>query len=324
MLLYKKIFVIILFFTSIPAGASNIAFDILALYLQPSFGGNGLGYSAYSNYAGADNSGVIVTNNGQNKISNIVPKWGVGIQLDGFYYYNTSNDINLTWHHLNEFVDGDLPPGSLFSGSVDGFYAGNLRNATKWDSINIEVGKSIYFDDTRILRLHTGMEFAWIKTRFSNHPKIFENSDAYFTSRDQLSYAGLGPRLGADFDFLVSRRFDFYLKTGSSLLWGSAKQNIIGYRDYFSGFYGLVPFGIPNYSFSNRDVIVPKLDAKLGFSYHCELAQGNLGINFGYLWMNYFGAITSYTGIGIVGSSIGIPNATNFNMNGYYLGVTWS
>lgn len=327
MLDLKKIFTSILFASSIPVLANNAeipseettwAFDVLALYLQPSFGGNGLGYSSYSNYAGPDNAGLIVTNNGQNEINNIVPKWGMGVEFDGSYYYGTSNDIKLTWYHLNEFVDGELPPDSLFSGSAGGFYAGNLRISTRWDVINVEVGKCINFDDRRLLRFHGGMEFAWIKSKFSNHPKVFENSSEYFTSRDTLSYAGLGPRLGADFTYILCGGLNFYLRTAGSMLWGTSKQNIIGYRDYL-----LVPYGTSNYSFCDRNVIVPELDAKLGFTYICEVANGNFGIDFGYLWMNYFDAINSYTGIGIVGSSIGIPNATNFNLNGLYLGFTW-
>lgn len=327
MLDFKKIFASILFFSTPPALADNIslpsettttwAFDVLALYLQPSFGGSGLGYSAYSNYAGPDNTGVIITNNSQNVINNIVPKWGMGVELDGFYYYDTSNDINLTWYHLNGFVNGNLPPNSLFSGSAAGFYAGNLRISTRWDVVNIAVGKCIRFDEKRSLHFHGGMEFAWIKSKFSNHPKNFPNSNEYFTSRDTLSYAGLGPRLGADFIYALGG-LNFYLKTAGSVLWGTSKQNVIGYRDYLA-----LSYGTANYSFCYRNIIVPELDAKLGLTYICELANGNFGIDLGYLWMNYFGAINSYTGIGLVGSSIGIPAETNFNLNGLYLGFSW-
>src|SRR5579872_1282232 len=94
-------------------------FGASALYLHPSFAGNGLGYSSYSSYAGADNSGIIKSTNGVNQINNVNPKWEAGFALAGNYYFGAGNDINLSWYHLNEHVDGHLPPTSLFSGSVD-------------------------------------------------------------------------------------------------------------------------------------------------------------------------------------------------------------
>ena len=115
---------------------------VSALYLQPSFAGNGLGYSTYGSYAGADNFGVIVSGNGANPIANVTPRWHFGFALEGAYTFSTGNDVNLNWSHLNETVNGQLPHGSLFSGSADGFYAGSLNLASKWDAVNLELGKT--------------------------------------------------------------------------------------------------------------------------------------------------------------------------------------
>lgn len=296
---------------------------VSALYLQPSFAGNGLGYSSYSSYAGADNSGSIQTMNGSNHINNITPEWDFEFELEGTYYFNVGNDLNLAWYHLNNDVDGQLPPGSLFSGSVDGYYAGSLQLATKWDAVNLELGKHIQMGDCKLLRLHVGAAFARIKNRFTNYPRIFDNGDTYFISFDTLSYTGWGPRLGADFEYGLQSGFGVYVKTAGSVLVGTAKQTVSGYQDYSNAVYGLIPFGIDNYTLSNHHVVVPEVEAKLGITYDYKLAGGNLGIDLGYLWMNYLSALSSYTGIGIVGSSIGIPATTNFNLNGLYLGLTW-
>jgi hypothetical protein len=39
--------------------------------------------------------------------------------------------------------------------------------------------------------------------------------------------------------------------------------------------------------------------------------------------MNYIHAIASYTGTGIVASSVGVPTTTNFDLNGLFLTFKW-
>lgn len=304
---------------------SNKAWEIgiSALYLQPSFAGDGLGYSTFSNYAGADNQGVIITNNGINTINNVTPEWDYGFQLEGTYYYNAGNDLKLNWYHLNENVNGHLPSGTLFSGSVDGFYAGNIELSTKWDAVNLEIGKHINLTERKLLRLYTGLEYANIKNTFTNHPKLFPIGNEYFTSTDDLSFSGIGPRIGADFDYVLGKGINLYAKMAGSLLLGSAKQSISGYKNVTNAHYGLIIFGIPNYRFTYDNLVVPELEAKLGITYDYKMTKNSLGIDFGYLWMSYIHAISSYTGIGIVGSSVGSPNTTNFDLNGLFLTLKW-
>ncbi len=294
-----------------------------ALYLQPSFGGNGLGYSSYSNYAGADNQGIIITNNGINTIHNVTPEWDYGFQIEGAYYYNAGNDIKLNWYHLHENVDGQLPFGTLFSGSADGFYAGNIEVATKWDAVNLEVGKRINLTPYTLLHIAAGLQYASIKNTFTNHPKLFLTSGPYFTSTDDLSFSGIGPRLGWDLSYTLGRGVGIYAKMAGSLLVGTAKQDIAGYLDVVNAHYGLIIFGIPNYHFSYDNVVVPEIEGKVGLTYEHNFANSSLGIDLGYLWMNYIHAIASYTGVGIVASSVGVPDTTNFDLNGLFLTLKW-
>lgn len=299
-------------------------FDATALYVQPSFAGNGLGYTSYNNYAGANNEQIIYTNNGINSMNNVTPEWGFGFQLEGLYHFCGGNDLNLNWYHLDGDVDENLPIASLFSGSVDGFFAGRLQLATRWDAINLEAGKRVNFSDRKLLRVHAGLEYARIKNTFTNYPKLFSYSNPYFVSRDTLSYSGLGPRFGLDFAYVAERGLNLYVKTAVSILVGTARQTISGYRDYFSTAYAANQiFGVNNYKLSNRNVVVPELEAKMGLTYDRKFRSGSLGIDLGYLWMNYLNAITSYTGTGAIFSSIGIPAATNFNLNGLYFGINW-
>lgn len=295
-----------------------------ALYLQPSFGGNGLGYSSFGNYAGADNQQVITTNNGTNPIYNITPDRAWGFQVGGAYHFCVNNDLKLDWYHLDEGVDGHLPHGTLFSGSVDGFYAGDLQLATRWDAINLEVGHEIHIGVRELLRLHAGLEYARIKNTFNNHPKLFLNSSPYFTSTDTISYTGIGPRIGADFNYDVLCGFSLYAKAAGSLLIGTAKQSINGYQNVVNNIYGTIPFGTNNFNSSDNNVLVPELEAKIGASYDFKLPRGSLGLNVGYMWITYLRAIVAYTGIGVVGSSLGVPTTTHFDLNGAYLRVSWS
>src|SRR3990167_5780779 len=79
-------------FASTTGENNTWSIDASALYLQPSFGGNGLGYSSFGNYAGADNQGVIFTTNGTNNIYNVTPNRAWGFQVGGVYRFNINND----------------------------------------------------------------------------------------------------------------------------------------------------------------------------------------------------------------------------------------
>lgn len=295
-----------------------------ALYLHPSLGGNGLGYSAFGNYAGADNQQVITTHNNINQIYNITPKEAWGFQVGGAYHYYVYNDVSVDWYHLDEGVNGHLPYGSLFSGSVDGYYAGSLQLATNWNAVNVELGHQIQLGERELLRLAAGLEYANIKNRFTNHPRLFLNGNPYFTSTDTLRYSGAGPRLGADFDYAVSCGWNLFVKTAGSLLIGTAKQSIHGYIDAGNRIYGVIPYGVNNYVSSQSNVLVPEFEAKLGANYEHRFAQGKLGLSLGYMWMTYLRSIVAYTGIGVIGSSIGVPTTTHFDLNGAFLQASWS
>lgn len=306
------------------------SFGVTALYLQPSFGGNGLGYSSFSNYSGNDDNGHFVGVNGaSDHINNINPQWGWGFQLDGAYRFNTKNDVNIQWYHLNNNTNGYLPTGSVLSASDDGFYAGRLQLAQYWDAVNLEMGHAIPFDENKIIHLHGGLSYANIKNTFTNYPQLYPTSAPLFTTTDTMTYNGVGPRIGADFGYTIWHGLGLYAKTAGSLLVGQTQQNISGFQNYTNAIYGPQPYGTPNYSHSHNGVVVTELEAKLGVKYDYQFAQGNvLSFDLGYLWINYLNAISSYTGVGIVGTadgaSIGTNTTANFDLNGLYFGVKLS
>lgn len=326
----KKCITFILLATSIiyvcDANADNVwSVSASALYLKPSFGGNGLGYSSFGNYAGADNQQVISTTNGTNYIYNIEPNRRFGFQIGGAYHYTCVNDLTLDWYHLYESVNDHLPDTSMFSGSVDGYYAGDIELASKWDAVNLELGQDIHWRTNELLKLHAGLGYARIKNTFTNYPKLFLTSSPYFVSRDIISYSGMGPRFGVDFSHLFNNGLSIYLKTAGSLLLGRARQAITGYKDDVNSIYGIIPYGTNNFVSSNSNIIVPEVEAKLGVNYEYKLPnESSLDFNLGYMWMTYMRAIVVYSGIGIVGSSIGAPNSTHFDLNGAYFSLGWN
>src|SRR3990167_6100380 len=130
---------------TIPVQKNSWRAGIAALYMQPSFCGNGLGYSSYSNY-GYDFSGNLVEVNGApNRLSNVKPNREWAFQLDGSYGFGNGNDIDVNWYHLNNVTKGSLPQGTLFAGSAPALYAGFLNVSTNWDAINVELGQRIDF-----------------------------------------------------------------------------------------------------------------------------------------------------------------------------------
>jgi hypothetical protein len=310
---------------SMPCASSAWEVSALALYLHPSFGGNGLGYTSFSNY-GFDYAGNPTVNNGApNYLSNITPQWAWGFQVEGAYHFNTGNDLDVNWYHLSENTTGYLPNGNLFAGSAPGLYAGKIVVSPRWDAVNVEFGQHIDFDARKMLRLHEGVEFARVQTTFTNYPQASASGSPLFVTTDVISYNGFGPRLGADFGYLIGSGFSVYAKTAGSLLVGTAKQNVSGYSNYtYDPPFGIAYFTTGNYVQSNKGIVVPELESKLGLKWDYLIPQGNLGLDLGYMWIDYFNSLVSQVGVGIESSAISSSTQANFNLNGLYFGAKWT
>lgn len=306
------------------------SFGFAGLYLQPSFGGNGLGYSSFSNYAGNDDQGHFVGINGApNHINNITPQFQWGFSVKGGWHFNDVNDAAVEWYQLSQSINGHLPIGTLFSGNFDGFYANRLQLKQSWYAFNVAAGHNICFDGNKNLRLHGGLTIADIQNQFINYPQLFPTSGPLFITKETLSYVGIGPRIGGDFNYNVQGWFNIYANGAASLLWGRSKQNASGYQNYTNSIYGFQPYGTPNYSQSHDGVIVTELESRIGLTFDYPLSSNtSLSFDAGYMWLIYLNAISSYTDIGIVGTadgaSIGTNTTANFGLSGWYFGLTYS
>ncbi|KTD42359.1 Lpg1974 family pore-forming outer membrane protein [Legionella quateirensis] len=305
----------------IPCGNKAWSFGGAALYLQPAFGGNGLGYTAYSNYSGNDNNGVFIgTSGAPNQMVNIGPKWGWGFQINGAYQFK-ANDLVVNWYHLNSHNKGNFPVGYAFAGNNDGFYASEFQVRTNWDEVDIEFGQHLQLPGNKLVRLHAGAEFGRIKNQFDNISLLHPTSVVAYTTTDTLSYNGFGPRLGIDLGYMPVNSLELYAKMAGSMLIGTAKQRNSGYQNYPYPNNPISPFVTGNYNQTLNGVIVPELAAKLGAQYDWKFEQNILSFDIGYMWMNYLNSIISYSGNGIVFANVGNNSTANFNLNGMYLGL---
>jgi hypothetical protein len=305
---------------TVPNAQNAWSIGAAALYMQPSFGGNGLGYSSFSNYGTDFFGNQLEVNGASNHLSNVHPKHSWGFQLEGSYDYCMGNDVDVNWYHLKHSTRGHLPAGTLFAGSASALYAGELTVAPSWDAVNVEIGQRIDFSDLLMLRLHGGVEFARVKTTFTNYPQLTATGSPVFITTDTIKFTGFGPRVGGDFTYAVGRGLGIYANTAASLLVGSAKQSVAGYQDL--GGFNLYSTG--NFNQSNNGVVISELEAKLGLKYDCKIGKSNLGFDLGYMWVTYLDALVSQVGSGVVSSSISNSSAANFDLNGLYLGLTWT
>lgn len=264
---------------TIPCEKTAWDFGGQALYLEPTYTSD----FGYRNRVQTANVG--------STYEYVDPKWGWGFEIEGSYHFNTGNDFNLNWYHYSHSKSGYwTQPGS----QIDNYYV-----QPKWDAVNFEVGQHVDFSDMKSMRLHAGVEYA----RIHNTVGSVQDS-AREIINDSFTYNGFGPRLGTDFMYEVGNGFGVFAKGAMGLLIGTAKDSSTGAT------------GANAVTWNNnasRTTMVPELEGKLGAQYNYAMAQGDLGLDVGYMWVNYFNAAV----IAPTGGNNG------FGLNGLFFGATW-
>jgi hypothetical protein len=266
-----------------------------ALYLQPTTTAGSLNYTL-SDAAGA-----------------YLPKpnnWNWGFQLEGAYHYGTGSDTNLNWYHLNNTnTKTTQGPFNIIAGAGTTFNGTNQATTTlnpKWDEVNLEFGQRIDVADMKSIRFHGGVQYARIDNTGSL--LITGVSNRVYTSQS-ITYNGFGPRIGLDFDYNWGNGVGVYARGASSLLAGTSKFN--------NETTGNVSIGSAAASITgSATTVVPELESKLGIKYDYAMAQGDLTLDFGWLWLNYFNAEPSVSGATITSG--------DFGLQGLYFGLKWT
>jgi len=275
---------------TIPCERTAWEFGGQALYLQPTTTGD-LGYV-----------NPVVTAGVGTAYNTVEPRWGWGFKLEGAYRFSTGNDLNLNWYHFNNTTSRLWTPGGAFLG---GYVV-----EPKWDAVNLELGQHVDFSDMKYLRLHGGVQWARVDNRvLSNHPVGELRSNA--------TYNGFGPRFGGDMTYDIGNGFSIYGNGAGALLIGTGKHNVTNLTA------GVTPDVLAASTLSySRTTMVPELEGKLGAKYNFSMAQGDLGLDVGYMWVNYFNAVNHGRVVPAV-PALPVVHSDDFALNGLYFGLKW-
>lgn len=267
---------------TVPCERTAWDFGIQALYLQPTndiFGG----------------AAVTINNNGTTRVryNDLDADWGWGFKLEGSYHFNTGNDVNVNWYHYSKTTDHN------FGVTVNGQNFLDIRGSLepKWDAVNFEFGQHVDFGEQKNIRFHGGAQYVRIEHEFRSH---FRGNNVNLFSVD-TDFNGFGPRLGMDMSYDLGNGFAIYGNGATALLIGTSSFN--------TNLANLV------FTSGSKTIMSPELEGKLGATYTYAMAQGDLSLDVGYMWVNYFDV--SRTPV------IDILTNTNFSLSGPYIGAKW-
>lgn len=272
---------------TMPCDQSGWVFGAQALYLKPA-------YTLDVDYAtGFTDSANIRHWNG------FSPDWGWGFKIEAAYLFSTGNDINVNWYHYSKITNHTIQVGTSAS-----YVNLSTELEPKWDAVNAEFGQRVNFGPLKNLRVFAGGEF----TRISNVYYLTYLNDSNTTLVDSIhmKFNGFGPRAGADFAYRVIGGLDLTANAAGSVIVGNSSfsTNTFVHLDTEGGSTG------------SQTRIVPELEGKLGLQYTYGFAQGDLVVNAGYMWQNYFNVQEYLTVHGNGGGG-------SFGIQGPYVGVKY-
>ncbi|MCH9756110.1 MAG: hypothetical protein K0U37_02820 [Gammaproteobacteria bacterium] len=278
-----------------------------ALYLQPVFSGGGYTYAAVN-----DNDRYVDYGN----------TWGWGFMIEGSYHFETGSDANLNWYHFSKSgnksytVTNSGALGNIVA--VDNTFTGTASTDPKWDAVNLEFGQHVDFGEKKDIRFHGGVQYARIAntttlagTAVGSITSILGNVAGTYTASFQRkpTYNGFGPRVGADMGYAWGNGLGVYANGAMALLAGSSKVSN-SYTD---------DLGSVLTQSASKSTIAPELEAKLGLSYDYAVAQGDLTLDVGWMWVNYWNVTQSAAGVG----PLTVAQEGDFGVQGLYFGLKW-
>ena len=231
-------------------------------------------------------------------------EWGFGFKLQGAYHFNGANDLNLNWVHLknahpfsyNQSVNG----GGVFNGT------GNLEPS--FNTVNLEFGQRLEFGPMSV-RFEGGLQYARIYAeRTLNGVFIYLSSMYPIVSNMNSLFQGVGPRGGANVAYHWSNGLGIAARGDVGFIIGNKQftqtPNLYGRQTYHGSTYS----------------IVPEIEMSIGGEYVYPMAYGDLSMDLGWMWLNYFNA-QAYRDV--FNSAVSETREANFGLQGLYFGFKW-
>ncbi|WP_133130596.1 Lpg1974 family pore-forming outer membrane protein [Legionella yabuuchiae] len=317
---------------TVPCEQSGWAVGVQALYLKPSYSGslNVIGSRVLSTTTGPYGlfAPEIVTADVTNE-----PDFNWGFKLEASYLFLTGNDLTLNWYHLasqttTTNIANGISPSLRELPWVNHHASETIQFSIEpqWDAVNLEFGQHADFGPFKNIRFHGGLQYTEIDTDIvrSGTVTVWTNQartitgTATYTVNHSLEYSGIGPRIGTDLAYDMEYGFGVYAKGAASMLWGKNKfsRTATDTVDAIALTEDFLSFVTSISDSGNRTMLIPELELKAGLTYDCNLGEGNLGVDLGYMFVNYFHALrdsTRYTDV----------LDSDFAIHGPYIGVKW-
>ena len=285
---------------TVPCVSSAWEFGGQALYLQSRYSGVG--------FLGNVQNAVSPASASKASYPALNDNWGWGFKLDAAYHFYTGNDLNLNWYHYSEKTERTVivPIGGVFTDNVTNEYNGTVNASRRphWDAVNLEFGQHVDFSEHTAIRFHGGVQYVRINTQES----FFSPNSSMTTSNDEtITYNGFGPRVGLDMTYNWGNGLAMYANSATALFIGPSSFKDIG----------VGPAGPTWYALSgSTTAIVPEVEIKLGATYTYAMSLGNLTLDAGWMWLNYFNAQQNS------GGGFGMQES-DFGLQGPYIGLKW-
>lgn len=292
---------------TVPCEATAWDVGIQALYVQPLSGSNQYWAPTFNN------------NLNDFSLLDSDPKWTWGFRLEGSYHFGTGNDINVNWTHFTKTTDRyqDYDLNNIIGGGFPVLARLDLQNQAKFDAVNVEMGQHVDFGEHKNIRFHGGVQYARIE--YSNNWNVnsinFGGVDipATFNLHDSSRFNGFGPRAGVDMSYDFGNGFSILGTTAGSILVGTLKSTAT-FTAAGAGNPVPVPWANGTYLRASKTAIVPGVEAKLGAKYTHAMAQGDLSLEGGWTFANYWDSVQS---------TLLQPGQNNFGYQGPYVGLKW-
>ena len=302
---------------TVPCEKTAWDFGVQALYLQPSF--SNFGYLGTGPVAAVN----ATTGYDTTQYNRWNPSYSWGFKLEGSYHFGQGNDVNLNWYHINRSKSKNIVVGANFVEPAFAFGTAVPSRFTvkpQWDAVNLEFGQHVDFTEASSARLHAGLAYVRLSNKFSGTSyggtgyATASGFNTYNFNTD-LKFNGIGARTGVDAAYDWGNGLGIYGNAAAALFAGETQFTLNSYQGLNSVF---------NYvSAATRGkttTVVPELEAKLGAKYTYAMAQGDLSLDIGWMWVNYFHA--QQLGTAVAGKATGVDES-DFSLQGPYIGLKW-